>query len=56
MLSAILVDSSTNRLSGFALDVQIASKSVKVAGNNAFVEFKWSQMPSHDWEQHFGGF
>ena len=56
MRLAILVDVSTNRRSGFALDIQIASKSDKVARTNAFGGFEWPQMFSNVRQQYFGGF
>ena len=56
MRLAILVDSSTNRLSCFALDVQLVLQSRKVAGKYAFGGLEWLRMSSNDWTFRFGDF
>ena len=56
MRLVILVDWPTNRLSGFAVDIQISSKALSLLGSNAFGDFVWPQMSSNVWEKGFGGF
>ena len=44
---AILVDCSTNRLSGLGLDVHIVSKLLSLLGEDAVGDLEWPRMSSN---------